>query len=299
MLFSSFLHPELYWIQTEIKNEEELLNQMVRGISREFSLSMTDKEIVDRILQRELEKPTLVGDCFWVPHFRIPDLEDLIIAISFLKKPISMGEHNVQMVFLVLTGPTRSTLYLNALSVIASLVQDSDFCQLMKKTPDFERFCHFLDSKNLRVGKVLTVADIMSTDIHVLRENQNLEEVLDIFSKHQLSYAPVVDTQERFVAEINLIDIMKVGMPAYTAALPNMNFLSSFEPFEELLKHEKDILVKQIMRKPHVILKPDASLVEAIFEFTNHRRRHLPVAKDGKILGVVSYMDMLNKVLRR
>ncbi len=299
MLFSSFLHPELYWVLGEVKSEQELLTQMVRAISREFPLSMSEREIVERLLQRELEKPTLVGECFWVPHLRLPDLEDLIIAVSFLKKPFSLVGHEVRMVFLVLTGPTRSTLYLNALSVIASLVQDSEFCQFMEKAPDFERFCHFLESKKLRVRKDLTVADIMSTDIHVLREDQNLEEVLDIFFKHQLSYAPVVDVQNRFVAEINLIDIMKVGMPAYTASLPTMSFLSSFEPFEELLKHEKDILVKQIMRKPQVILRPDASLVEAIFEFTNHRRRHLPVARDGQILGLVSYMDMLNKVLRR
>jgi len=299
MRFSGFLQPELYWTKIEVINKIVLLEKMVKGIRHEFALSMTDEEIVQKILQREEERPTILGECFWVPHFRIPDLEDLIIAVAFPKKAFSVGGNDIKGVFLILTGPTRSTLYLNTLSAISSMVSDPVFCQKVSAGMDFDAFCDFLDERNIRIKKELTLRDIMSTEVHVVHEDQNLEEVLDFFVKYQLSYAPVVNSQNRFIAEINMIDIMRVGMPAYTSGLPTMNFLSSFEPFEELLKHEKDIFVRQIMRKPEVVLHPDTSIVEAVFEFTNHRRRHLPVAEGETIVGVVSYMDMLNKVLRR
>lgn len=299
MRFSSFLQPELYWSKVDVSNHLFLLDRMLKSISHEFSLSMTKEEIAQKILQREEERLTLLGECFWVPHFRIPDLEDLIIAVAFPQRPLQIGSNEIRGIFLILTGPSRSTLYLNALSALSSLVADTLFCQKVQEGLDFENFCRFLDERNIRIKKDLTLRDIMSTDIHVVNENQNLEEVLDLFARYQLSYAPVVNTQNKFIAEINMLDIMRVGMPAYTNELPTMNFLSSFEPFEELLKHEKDIFVRQIMRKPEVVLHPDTSIVEAVFEFTNHRRRHLPVADGETIVGVVSYMDMLNKVLRR
>ncbi len=299
MRFSGFLQPELYWTKIEVTNKIFLLEKMVKSIRHEFALSMTEEDIVQKILQREEERPTILGECFWVPHFRIPDLEDLIIAVAFPKKPFAVGGNDIKGVFLILTGPSRSTLYLNALSALSTVVGDSTFCKKVQEGLDFENFCDFLDERNIHIKKDLTLRDIMSTDIHVVNENQNLEEVLDLFAKYQLSYAPVVNAHNKFIAEINMLDIMRVGMPAYTSGLPTMNFLTSFEPFEELLKHEKDIFVRQIMRKPEVVLHPDTSIVEAVFEFTNHRRRHLPVAEGETIVGVVSYMDMLNKVLRR
>ncbi|MCX7881750.1 MAG: CBS domain-containing protein [Brevinematales bacterium] len=299
MLFSSFLQPELYWTKMEVSDTRLLLEKMIKGISHEFSLSIDEHEIIQKILQREKDRATLLGECFWVPHFRIADLEDLIIGVSFLKTPLRVENTDVKGVFLILTGPSRSTLYLNALSALSSIASEKDCSQKMCEGLDFETFCRLLDEKNVRIKKDLTLRDIMSTEVHTVREDQNLEEVLDLFVKYQLSYAPVVNKNHQFIAEINMIDIMRIGMPAYTSALPTMSFLSSFEPFEELLKHEKNILVRQIMRKPEVVLSPDTSIVEAVFEFTNHRRRHLPVAEKDKIVGIVSYMDMLNKVLRR
>lgn len=299
MRFSSFLHPDLYWTKVEGLDIFALLEKMVKEICRQFSLSLDEKLIIEKIFQREREKATILGDAVWVPHFRVSDLEDLIIAVAFLKNPIRVAEKDISGVFLILTGPTRSTLYLNALSALSSVMMIPNFQKKIGEGIDFEDFCSLLDQNNVYIKKDLTLRDIMTTDLHVVYEHQNLEEVLDLFSKYQLSYAPVINEKNQFIAEINMIDIMRIGMPAYTSSLLTMSFLSSFEPFEELLKHEKDITVRQIMRKPEVVLYPEASIIEAVFEFTNHRRRHLPVAKGDQIVGVVSYMDMLNKVLRR
>jgi len=301
MLLSSFLQPEFFWSSLEGKDERDVLNHMVKTIARHYTEHPLSKdEIIEGIIQREQERPTIIGECFWVPHLRVSSLEDLIIGVAFLKTPLSFAEEkSARVVFLVLTNPTRSSLYLNVLSAISTPAKDPTFLESFCKGVHFDEFCRLLDTRNIRIKKELTIADIMSTEIHVVSPDQNIADVLDLFARYQISYAPVVDKNEKFVAEINMIDIMKVGMPAYTSALPNMNFLSSFEPFEELLQHEKDIPVQKIMRKPEIVLSPETSIIEAIFEFTNHRRRHLPIAKDGRIVGVVSYMDMLNKILRR
>jgi CBS domain-containing protein len=52
------------------------------------------------------------------------------------------------------------------------------------------------------------------------------------------------------------------------------------------------------MKKPDIILEEGSSVIEALVHFTQSGRRVLPVIKDGKLTGVVSYMDILHKVLR-
>ena len=80
--------------------------------------------------------------------------------------------------------------------------------------------------------------------------------------------------------------------------LDNLSFLSTLDPFDKLLENEDTIQIKKIMNKPLVQLAPEASIIEATFEMTQHKRRQIPVVKDKKIVGVISYMDILKKILR-
>jgi CBS domain-containing protein len=67
---------------------------------------------------------------------------------------------------------------------------------------------------------------------------------------------------------------------------------------EELLKNEGTILVRSIMKPPVRSIAPDSSVLAVAFEMTRSRKRHFPVVENGRIVGVVSSMDILSKVLR-
>lgn len=54
-----------------------------------------------------------------------------------------------------------------------------------------------------------------------------------------------------------------------------------------------DIPVKQIMSKQLVTLTTKNSLYDAEKLFKKHKIRHLPVVEDHKLLGVLSYSDLL------
>ena len=51
--------------------------------------------------------------------------------------------------------------------------------------------------------------------------------------------------------------------------------------------------VSQIMSKELVTLTPDQSLYEAECLFKKHRIRHIPVVESDKLIGIVSYSDLL------
>jgi len=43
---------------------------------------------------------------------------------------------------------------------------------------------------------------------------------------------------------------------------------------------------------------PSSSIIEVALEMTQNNKRHLPVVEGNKIIGIVSFMDLVKKVLR-
>ena len=55
--------------------------------------------------------------------------------------------------------------------------------------------------------------------------------------------------------------------------------------------------VRDIMTAPVVTIGPDASVEDAMRQMTKGRFRHLPVAAEGRVLGVVSIGDLVKCVI--
>jgi CBS domain-containing protein len=56
---------------------------------------------------------------------------------------------------------------------------------------------------------------------------------------------------------------------------------------------EEGTTVREIMSSPLVIVTPDASVEECMAVMTDRRIRHLPVAQDGEVVGLVSIGDLV------
>ena len=203
----------------------------------------------------------------------------------------------IKMVVLILTSKSSSKTYLQVLSSFIQISQNQDFYNKLCKSKNASEFVDLLE--NIMVKKDLTIEDIMTTSILQVSQDTILKEVIDIFYKNNISYLPVVDSNDNFIAEVTMIDVLKIGIPNYALMMNNLKFLTSFEPLEELLKTEDKIKVKDVMRKPDIVLDKDSSIIEAALKLTQKDRRHIPVVSKNKIVGIVSFMDILNKVIRR
>jgi CBS domain-containing protein len=148
------------------------------------------------------------------------------------------------------------------------------------------------------IKKELIISDIMDDGIVSVTPETSLKDLIDLFSSKNLSYAPVIDSKGVFKGEVNLHDIIGAGLPEYINMIGNLGFLSTLEPFEDVLKKEDQIKVADIMKKPVLEVKPDTSIIELAFLLMKHKKRHAPVIDKGELLGIVSLTDILNKVLR-
>ncbi len=56
---------------------------------------------------------------------------------------------------------------------------------------------------------------------------------------------------------------------------------------------ETDTSVREIMSEPLIVVTPETSVDECMALVTERRIRHLPVAEDGEIVGIISIGDLV------
>jgi len=265
----------------------------------------------DEVMQRLTERRLLGGTCFptgiSIPHARLPVFNDFIIAAIVPRRPIVTGEEcidksctdtpPIRIVWLILISQTSSSIYLNTL---VKLVEASKSEPMMVALTTAESPAHFIsiiEDAGYVVKKDLVVADIMSKDVVSVSETATLKQVLDVIYLKKLHYLPIVNEAGALVGELGVLDLIKAGIPDYAFRIGSLKFLAELEPMTELLQNEDKILVGSIMQKPQPIA-PTTTVIEVAFEMARGKKRHFSVVENGHLTGVVSYMDIVSKVLR-
>ncbi|MBV2089277.1 MAG: CBS domain-containing protein [Candidatus Thiodiazotropha sp. (ex Ctena orbiculata)] len=59
----------------------------------------------------------------------------------------------------------------------------------------------------------------------------------------------------------------------------------------------KETKVKEIMTSQVVVVTPEQSIEECMAIMTEKRVRHLPVMKDGKVIGIISIGDLVKAII--
>ncbi|GMO69935.1 MAG: hypothetical protein Ta2A_18420 [Treponemataceae bacterium] len=303
MKLSSLVNPELVLIK-KTADRDELQNELIKAVCR------VHKDVLNEAVVRRAvsERSELCGTVFKtgiaIPHARLADFNDVIVAVGIVEKPFPACDEkggvpvDVRMMVLLLTAQGESSLYLNTLSAFAAISRDGDFFGTLCAVQNPNAFIQLLKDRNIEVKSNLTVASVMRPPTATAHPEMTVHEAADVFYREKISYMAVVDDSDNFVGEFSVLDLFAIGIPDYASKLGNLKFLTSFEPFEELLKREDTLKVKDVMHSAAFVLEEDSPVVEAVMKLTKGARRNLPVIKNGKLSGIVGYMDILQKVLR-
>lgn len=109
------------------EDKEKTLKKMIENISK-YNSSLKDKELFYKeILEREKVGTTGIGMGIAVPHARTEGLDDIVISVALLKKPLdfkSLDGENIRLIILVGAPKNPNKKYLEVLSDIARVFRN-------------------------------------------------------------------------------------------------------------------------------------------------------------------------------
>jgi CBS domain-containing protein len=123
--------------------------------------------------------------------------------------------------------------------------------------------------------------DFMTRKVHTVTPMLSLDEAIVFLKRHKISNAPVVETD----AEGHRILVGFLSEGDCLEYLSNEVFYGSPAPQQT---------VRTMMKLHPVCVEPDMDIFTLASIFVNHKYRHLPVAEDGRLLGIVSRRDILH-----
>ncbi len=122
-------------IITELEQEdrESVLKEMVDFLKRKNRISK-EKELYDRLVQREELGSTAIGEGVAIPHCKMKGVKDSIVMLAISRNGVDFHSNDGKashIFFLVVSSPDNPSLNLQILAAIAHLVRTSS--SLVKK----------------------------------------------------------------------------------------------------------------------------------------------------------------------
>lgn len=146
----------------------------------------------------------------------------------------------------------------------------------------------------------LTVRDIMETHVPPVYPEDPIEHVVAILRDHDLPGVPVINEGGRCVGIITESDLIMVGetedlhLPHYIELFGGIVFLESMNKFEERLRKAVGSKASDVMTEDPITIEPDATVPEAGRLIARHKHNRIPVVEHGRLIGVVTRIDVLD-----
>lgn len=145
MKIHNLLMQDMIITELESQDRESILKELVNFLKKKNKIAK-DKELYEKLLQREKLGSTAIGEGVAIPHCKIKGVENPIVLLAISKKGVnfySLDGKPSQIFFLVVSSPDNPSLNLQTLAAIAHLVRKAS--SLIKKILEAESISLLLD----------------------------------------------------------------------------------------------------------------------------------------------------------
>lgn len=302
MKLSSVLRRDLVFTHLEGEDRNSLYHSIIEKAAEALPDSFDVDALRADIVKREDETliPYEKGLAF--PHQRRSEYDDLNVILATLKTPILLKANDLaptQVVVMSLISETTSDLYLKVIAAFAKFCMNPENVDALASADSTEAVFKLLDERNVLVKSTITAEDVMTRDFPSVRPTATVGEALDAFTREMKVQLPVVDDDGKLLGILDAAAVIAKYIPEYIMMMDNLNFLTSFEPFDNLFKHERKSLVEEFTRKPKCVVSLDAPLIQFTVTLAAEKARNVLVIDDQKrLMGVITIQEIINRVLR-
>jgi PTS system nitrogen regulatory IIA component len=298
--FSSLFRPSQVICQTEYTDRDTILMELLRLLTLEKTVGDV-QQIYRTILERENEHPTVVGPGIAMPHARLEDINEIVVGVATSKNGIvyaSNVDNPIKLIILTLAPKASPAAYLQAMSSLAKICQDPATADIVARLPTAQKVWSFFDTGGMVLPDYLRARDLMEPIKVKLQEHDTLEQAINLFVTYGLRDLPVVDKEENLVGVVTTYELLRVCLPDYILWMEDLTPILNFETFKEILHKESKTWLAEIMTTEYATIGADAPAIQAAKEIIRRQADRAYVVQGQKLVGVISLVTFLSRVLR-
>ena len=143
-------------------------------------------------------------------------------------------------------------------------------------------------------GMMTTAADLMTRDVLTVGPDMQIGDVAQLILEHKVTALPVVDDDGKLLGIVSEGDLVR-GSKANGEARRSwwLTLMTGASSVNADLAGQSHRPVGEIMSKD-VLLAAESEKLPRLIELLSRRRiKRLPIVKEGKLVGIVSRVDIL------
>lgn len=141
----------------------------------------------------------------------------------------------------------------------------------------------------------LRIGPWMKREIVSTLASTSVREAAALLVDKRVGTLPVVDEEGALIGITCISDIVRIFLPDFVSLMEDIDFVKDFgardNPTEGDWERIESLSVADIMEEP-VSVEEDCSVLRAISVMDKHNLRDMPVVNDGRLVGIVSRVDV-------
>jgi len=150
---------------------------------------------------------------------------------------------------------------------------------------------------------MLTAGDVMTRDVITVKKETTIRELAELFARHRVSSAPVVDDNGNMIGIVTETDLIEqdksLHIPTVISLFDWVIYLESDKKFEKELKKMTGQTVGDIYTQ-EVETVTTATPISEVADFMSSRKIHaIPVLEERRVVGIVARIDLIRTMIRQ
>lgn len=133
----------------------------------------------------------------------------------------------------------------------------------------------------------MRVSDLMSTPVVAVRAGTPMKEIVEVLREREISAVPVVDDDQRLLGLVSEGDLLRLELVDQRR-----------QASPERVPEHAPATAAEVMTVEVISVPPELDAGEAAQMISSRRLRHVPVVRDGRVVGMLSRRDLLGMLTR-
>jgi CBS-domain-containing membrane protein len=150
---------------------------------------------------------------------------------------------------------------------------------------------------------MLTAGDVMTRDVITVKKETTIRELAELFNRHRISSAPVVDDNGEMIGIVTETDLIEqdknLHIPTVISLFDWVIYLESDKKFEKELKKMTGQTVGEIYTEEFVKVTPATPVSDVADILSSRKMNAIPVLDGNRIVGIVARIDLIRTMIKR